>query len=121
MKTGNLTFIGLLVFLLFLFAIDRFVMERTLGTRLCEILQFFRQLEAIKKERLAQILVIGHSDEEDTEEADSYGLRDSSTDEEDEEEEHHENQQSPDSLLQSPSPGKESAYIFQNVVLNIVY
>uniref|UniRef100_A0A8C6WLA3 Uncharacterized protein n=1 Tax=Neogobius melanostomus TaxID=47308 RepID=A0A8C6WLA3_9GOBI len=69
-----------------------------------------RRLEAIRTEKLPQILAIHHSDEEDTEEADScYGRRDSSTDEEEEQEERCEDQHSPDSLLQSPSPDMQES------------
>ncbi|KAJ0029661.1 hypothetical protein NQD34_004658 [Periophthalmus magnuspinnatus] len=66
-----------------------------------------RRLEAIKTEKLPQILTIRHSDDEDNEDEDCFdSLRNSSSDEEDEDKQH-----SPETLLQSPSPGQLNTHL----------
>lgn len=66
------------------------------------------RLEAIKTEKLPQVLAIRHSDEEYDADEDRFDvLRDASSDEDDKEEKCCENMQLPDSLFQSPSPDTE--------------
>lgn len=66
----------------------------------------FSRLEAIKTEKLPQVLAVRHSDEEYDADEDRFDvLRDASSDEDDKEEKCCENMQLPDSLFQSPSPG----------------
>ena len=72
--------------------------------------QFFRQLQAIEKERLPQVLAIHHGDEDEEEEEEFGGFRSNSSDEIQEEGKHCDSRDAapPDSSSQCPSTGEYS-------------